>query len=245
MGAKHLRTLYEHFHFKTIDELEQLAKEHKIQSVKGFGPKLEAKIAKELRHLKQEGYRFLYSVIEPYAEQLKVYLQRAPTLTIVEIAGSFRRKKETVGDLDIVAAAKEPAAVIDYFVKFSEISEVVSAGKTRATIILKIGLQVDLRVVNEEFFCAALHYFTGSKAHVVTIQKMVQERGWKINEYGLLKRGAISLLEAILDIYSALGMRYIEPELREMRGEIEAAINNTLPNLVIQNELKRRYLYLL
>ena len=232
LGAKHIRTLYETLHFQTIDELEKLAKEHKIRNIKGFGPKLEEKIANGIRLYKQEGIRFLYSEAEPHAKELHQFLLKAPTIITVVIAGSFRRCKESVGDLDIVAAASQPDKVIDYFTKFIQVAHIVSKGDTRSTVVLNNGLQVDLRVVKESQFGAALHYFTGSKAHVVAIRKMAQEAGFKINEYGLFRGDSIIASENEAEIYNALGMDYIPPQLREDRGEIAVASKRNLPQLL-------------
>ena len=237
LGPKHIGALYNALHFHSIDELEQLAKEHKIRQIKGFGPKLEEKIANGIRLYKQEGIRFLYSEAEPYAQALYQYLLKAPTIINVMIAGSFRRRKESVGDLDIVASANDPAIVIGHFIQFKDVSEIISAGETRSTIVLKNGLQVDFRVVHDEQFGSALHYFTGSKAHVISIRKMAQELDLKINEYGVFKGDRNIASKSEVDIYNALGMDYIVPELREDRGEIEAAKNGTLPRLITHQEI--------
>ena len=238
LGAKHIKTLYQNLHFNTLEELQQLAKEHKIRTIKGFGPKLEEKIAKGLKLLKQEGIRFLYAQAEPYANELYKYLQIAPTIIRLEIAGSFRRKKETVGDLDIVASASEPQKVIEYFTKFPKVSQIISAGDTRSTIVLENSLQVDFRVVKDEHFGSALHYFTGSKAHVLEIRRMAQDLNLKINEYGLFSNDKNLASKDEADIYRAFGMEYIEPELRENRGELEAAKNGTLPKLIELDDIK-------
>ena len=238
LGAKHIKTLYENLHFNTVEELQELAKEHKIQTLKGFGPKLEEKIAKGLKLLKQEGIRFLYAQAEPYANELYKYLQNAPTIIRLEIAGSFRRKKETVGDLDIVASASNPQKVIEFFTRFPKVSQIVSAGYTRSTIVLDNSLQVDFRVVKDEHFGSALHYFTGSKAHVLEIRRIAQDLNLKINEYGLFSNDKNLASKEEADIYRAFGMEYIEPELRENRGELEAAKNGTLPKLIELNDIK-------
>ena len=238
LGANRVKTLYEKLHINTINELQKMAKEHKIRTLKGFGPKLEEKISKGLKFLKQEGVRFLYAEAEPFANELQEYLQNAPSIIKVEIAGSFRRRKETVGDLDILASAKEPEIVIDYFTKFPKIAEVISAGDTRSTVVLQNSLQVDLRVVKNEHFGSALHYFTGSKAHVLAIRKMAIEMGLKVNEYGIFKNGENLASKSEEEFYKVFNLDYIEPELRENRGEILAAKENKLPNLITLNDLK-------
>ncbi len=238
LGANRVKTLYEKLHVDTVAKLQKMAKEHKIRSLKGFGPKLEEKIAKGLKLLKQEGIRFLYEEAEPFANELKEYLQKAPGVIKVEIAGSFRRRKETVGDLDILASAKEPEIVIDYFTKFPKTAEVISAGETRSTIVLQNSLQVDLRVVKDEHFGSALHYFTGSKAHVLEIRKFAIDMNLKVNEYGVFKGSHNIASKTEEDVYKVFGLNYIEPEIRENRGEIEAARDGKLPNLVTLNDLQ-------
>ncbi len=238
LGANRVKTLYEKLHVDTVAKLQKMAKEHKIRSLKGFGPKLEEKIAKGLKLLKQEGIRFLYEEAEPFANELKEYLQKAPGVIKVEIAGSFRRRKETVGDLDILASAKEPEIVIDYFTKFPKTAEVISAGETRSTIVLQNSLQVDLRVVKDEHFGSALHYFTGSKAHVLEIRKLAIDMNLKVNEYGVFKGSHNIASKTEEDVYKVFGLSYIEPEIRENRGEIEAAREGKLPNLVTLNDLQ-------
>ncbi len=238
LGASRVKTLYEKLHINTIKQLQEMAKEHKIRKLKGFGPKLEEKIAKGLKFLKQEGIRFLYAEAEPFANELYHYLKKAPGIIKVEIAGSFRRRKETVGDLDIAASAKEPELVIDYFTKFSKVAEVISAGDTRSTVVLQNSLQVDLRVVKNEHFATALHYFTGSKAHVIALRKWAAEMGLKVNEYGIYKGVKKLALKDEKEFYKAFNLDYIEPELRENRGELKAAAEHRLPDLIAIDDIK-------
>ncbi|MEJ2637689.1 MAG: DNA polymerase/3'-5' exonuclease PolX, partial [Calditrichia bacterium] len=150
----------------------------------------------------------------------------------VEVAGSYRRQKETVGDIDILVTCKKGAQVMDSFVKYDDVEQVVSKGKTRSTVILRTGLQVDLRVVPQVSFGAAMHYFTGSKAHNIAIRKMGVKENLKINEYGVFKNEKRIAGRTEEEVYKQVGLPYIEPELREMRGEIEAAQKHKLPHLV-------------
>ncbi len=238
LGAKRVKILYEKLGITNENELKKAAKEHKIRELKGFGAKLEEKILNGLKLLKQEGIRFLYKDAKPYAISLVEFLKGAPTIIDVVVAGSFRRKKESVGDLDILATANKPKSVIDYFIRYSDILEVIVAGDTRATIVLKNNLQVDLRVVKSNSFGAALHYFTGSKAHVIKLRKIAQDMGLKINEYGIYKGDKLLASNSEKELYNLFDMQYIEPELRENRGELEAAKNNTLPELIKRGDIR-------
>ncbi len=156
----------------------------------------------------------------------------------VEIAGSFRRMKETVGDLDMLAVAAKSSPVMERFARYEEVKEVLSSGPTRSTVILKNGIQVDLRVLPQESYGAALQYFTGSKAHNILIRRMAQDQGLKINEYGVFRDEKRIAGETEESVYAAVGLPWIPPELREDRGEIEAARAGTLPRLVELADLK-------
>jgi DNA polymerase (family 10) len=237
LGPKRVKALYEQLHITDPNTLKQAAAEHKISALSGFGEKTEEKILKGLRLLKQEGVRHLFAEAEPIAKDLKRFLEKAPTLQSVEIAGSFRRRKETVGDLDILCTAKNPAKVIDYFTTYEKIAQVISAGDTRSTVVLKNALQIDLRVVESKSYGAALHYFTGSKSHVIAIREIAIERGLKINEYGVFKGKTAIASKSEEEVYASVGLQYIEPELRENRGEIEAAQKGTLPRLIEQKDI--------
>ena len=238
LGAKRVKILYQKLGITNEKQLKDAALKHKIRAIKGFGEKTEEKIINGLKLLKQEGIRHLYSFAKPFANDLILYLKQAPNILSVEMAGSFRRRKETVGDLDILATAKEPQDVINFFTKYHDILEVIVAGDTRATIILNNNLQVDLRVVKQDSFGSALHYFTGSKAHVIKIREMALDMGLKVNEYGVFKNGKSIASFSEEDIYRTFGMEYIQPELRENRGEIDAAKRGKLPNLIKQKDIK-------
>ncbi len=238
LGPKRVRLLYDKLHITDPDTLRQAAAEHKISQLPGFGPKTEAKILKGLRLLKQEGIRHLYAEAEPIVEELTAFLQKAPGILTIQAAGSFRRHKETVGDLDILCTAQNPAKVIDYFTTYPKIAEVISAGDTRSTVVLKNALQIDLRAVEQEHYGAALQYFTGSKSHSIALRRIAAEQGLKLNEYGLFRRGKIIAAKSETEIYQKLGLPYIEPELRENRGEIEAAQKGTLPRLITPDDIR-------
>ena len=154
------------------------------------------------------------------------------------VAGSFRRRKETVGDLDILATADDPDAVIRRFLAYGDVQTVVSKGPARSTVVLKTGLQVDLRMIAEESFGAALVYFTGSKAHNIAIRKLGQDQGLKVSEYGVFRGVARLAGRTEAEVYRALGLAWVEPELREDRGEVEAAAQDRLPTLLTLADIK-------
>jgi len=238
IGPKRAKVLYRELNIASLDALKKAAQKHQIRALKGFSEKLESKILKGTILAKKEGKRFMYSVAEPYAEVLEAYLKNFKGALQVIVAGSFRRRKETVGDLDILATSAHPALLIDYFVKYPDIKEVISRGDTRSTVILNNGLQVDLRCVQEESYGAALHYFTGSKSHNITVRIMARDRGMKVNEYGIFRgeKKIAGLTEE--EMYRTVGLDYIEPELRESRGEHRAAKAGTLPRLITEEAIR-------
>ncbi len=232
LGPKRIKTLHERLGITTLEDLREAAAREKIKQLPGFGKKLQELILKGVVLAKKEGRRFRWALAESYVTELTAYLKKAPGLEKVEVAGSFRRKKETVGDLDILVTAGEPSRVIEHFVRFQGVRNIISQGPTRSTIILRSDLQVDLRAVESESSGSALHYFTGSKAHNIAIRSLAQKAGLKINEYGVF-RGSQRIAGAEEnDIFKAVGLSFIEPELRENRGEIEASMAGRLPHLV-------------
>ncbi len=238
LGPKRVRELYEAFHITSLKDLANIAQSGEIYKLKGFGPKLVEKILKGITLAKKSGRRFRFDVAKPYAEDIKNYLQNFSGVLKVEVAGSYRRRKESVGDLDILAVAKNWDEVSDYFVKYPKVKEVVSKGETRSTVILNNDLQVDLRSVAMESYGSALHYFTGSKAHNIKIRKMAIDRGWKINEYGIFDGDKKIAGESESGMYETMGLCFIEPELREDRGEIEACLEGKLPKLIERGDIK-------
>ncbi len=238
LGPKRIKQIYDAFHITSLEELRKYAQNGELDKLPGFGPKLIEKILKGVKQLKKAGIRFLWADVEEIAGELREYLLKFKGVEIVQIAGSFRRRKETVGDLDILVIAEDYREVSEYFIKFPKVKEVHSAGLTRSTVFLENDLQVDLRAVSRENYGAALHYFTGSKAHNIEIRKMAIEMGMKVNEYGVYKGSEKIAGEDEEEVYKAVGLRYIEPELRENRGEIEASRENRLPKLVTKNDIK-------
>lgn len=238
LGPKRLKVLHDELGITGLEELKDAAAQHKIRELPGFGKKLEDLILKGVVLAKKEGRRFRWSLAESYVTEIVDYLKRASGLENVQVAGSFRRKKETVGDLDILVTALEPDKVIEHFVGFPGIKDVISQGRTRSTVILSSDLQIDLRAVDAESYGSALHYFTGSKAHNIAIRTIAQKAGLKINEYGIFKEERRVAGRQETDIFSAVGLPFIDPELRENRGEIEAARAGRLPHLISLRDIR-------
>jgi DNA polymerase (family 10) len=238
LGPKRVKTLHDQLGIKGLADLEAAARMGRIHDLRGFGPKIEERLLDALAHHVGAQPRLLLASVEEVAQDLVQHLRRGQGVGKVVVAGSYRRRKETVGDLDIVVTAEGGADVMDRFVRFEEVAEVLGHGRTRSTVRLRSGLQVDVRVVPEESYGAALHYFTGSKAHNIRVRGMGVERGLKINEYGVFRDDARIAGRTEEEVYAQVGLPYIEPELRENRGEIEAAVERRLPKLITLADLK-------
>lgn len=237
LGPKRVRMLWHELEVQTMEQLGRAARDGRVRGLPGFGPKTEAHIIDAIRRQQSKARRFKLAVAAQYAQGYVAWLREVPGPKQVEVAGSFRRMRETVGDLDILVTARDAAAVIERFAAYGEVAQVVSSGSTRAAVRLRSGLGVDLRVVPEVSYGAALHYFTGSKAHNVAIRRLGQGRGLKINEYGVFRGTKRIAGETEESVYRAVGLPYIPPELREDRGEIEAARQGTLPRLIELGDL--------
>lgn len=238
LGPKKVRTLYYELDIHNLEQLQRAARDGLIRQLAGFGVRSEAKILESIAALADTGHRFKLVFAARYAEPLVDYLKRGEGVGDVVIAGSFRRARETVGDLDILATARSGTAAIKHFIAYEEVKNVVSAGTTRATVMLRCGLQVDLRVVPQASYGAALYYFTGSRAHNIAVRRLAQKQHLKINEYGVY-RGSERIAGATeSEVLHAIGLPYIAPELRENRGEIEAAHAGLLPTLVELKDLR-------
>lgn len=238
LGPKRVKALYHDLDVQTIEQLYRAARDGRIRALPGFGEKTELNILQAVEAHASEAHRFKLAVAAQYGEALRTFLAAVPGVAQVEIAGSFRRMRETVGDLDILVVTTSPGAVMQRFTSYDEVAEVLSAGTTRASIILKCGLQVDLRVIARESYGAALQYFTGSKAHNIAIRRIAQKLGLKINEYGVYRGEARIAGDSEESVYRAVGLPYIPPELREDRGEIEMAHAGHLPQLVELGDLR-------
>ena len=239
LGPVRVRALFTKLHVRGIDDLRRVLANGRLSTVRGFGPKIREQLVQALgeRH-GTPAQRVPFSVATQYANPLKAFLESAPGVSRVEIAGSYRRGRDTVGDLDLLVCTTRGAAPIEALKGYRELRKLTAAGKTKASGILRNGLQVDVRVLEPESFGAALHYFTGSRDHNIHIRRRAQERGYKLNEYGLF-RGKKRIAGATEEeFYAALDLPWIPPELREDRGEIEAAHRHALPQLIETSDLK-------
>lgn len=249
LGAKKMKRLADALGIKTISDLKDAANTHRIRRLEGFGEKSEENIARAIVNYEKSHLRIPLGRALPLAEEiisaLKTELSsRTPEVELSKIiyTGSLRRLKETIGDIDILAEAKKGEAekMMDAFVTLPEVGQVISKGRTRSSVILKEGLGVDLRVVLPESYGAALQYFTGSKEHNIELRNIALREGYKLSEYGLYSKISEEQVagKSEKEIYRKLGLEYIVPELRENRGEIKAAIKNTLPELVDAGDLR-------
>jgi DNA polymerase (family X) len=238
LGPKRVKELHEKLHVTSAAELAEAVEAGRVEELKGFGPKIVEKIRAGLGRAERVERRLLLDEAESQATALVAYLQAGGGVRELEVAGSYRRRRETVGDLDILATCTDGAAVMGRFVAYPDVAEVLAQGPTRATVRLRGGLQVDLRAVEPDAYGAALLYFTGSKAHNVELRQLAQDKGLKLNEYGLYEgeRRVAAATEA--EIYRALGLDWIPPELREARGEIALAREHRLPRLVTLDEIR-------
>ncbi|MCP8322735.1 MAG: DNA polymerase/3'-5' exonuclease PolX [Candidatus Methylarchaceae archaeon HK02M2] len=238
LGPKTIKILYKKLSIKNLDDLERAAKKHKIRELGGLGKKTEEKILANIKFARKKKERNLLGYIIPISENLRNELNKSKFVDKVEITGSIRRKKETIRDIDILVITKKPEKIMDFFTSYDGVIRVVAKGKSKSTVKLKEGIQSDLRVIERKSFGAALMYFTGSKEFNVEMRRVAIKKGLKLNEYGLFKDGKQKVGKTEEEIFQRLGMTYIEPELRENRGEIEAALEGKIPKLIGYNELK-------
>ena len=238
LGPKRVRVLYHDLEIETLQQLSQAARKGRIRALDGFGKKIENAILEAVEAQAQKEKRFKIAEAKPYVDSLIDYLQKVPGVNDVVAAGSYRRCRETVGDLDILVTARKNSPVMDRFVEYDEVQKVISKGETRSSIVLRCGLQVDVRRVEQASFGAALQYFTGSKSHNIAVRRLGQQRGLKINEYGVFRFEKRVAGKTEASVYRTLDLPSIPPELRENRGEIEAARDRRLPNLIKLSDLK-------
>ncbi len=238
LGPKRVKTLFEELGIRDRAALEAAAKAGKLRGLPGFGEKVEQNVLKALATAEQWAGRMLLADAWPLAHALAERVAAVKGVKQAELAGSFRRRKETVGDLDLLVTGGDPERVMSAFAEHASVAEVLGRGETKCSVRLREGLQVDLRVVPEASFGAALLYFTGSKEHNIELRKLAIERGWSLNEYGLTHGEKVVAARTEESIYRALGLAWIPPELRESRGEIALAAADTLPELVTLEDLR-------
>ena len=252
VGPKKAKKLWESLGVTTIDELEVALKAGRVESLEGFGAISVAKILTSIEDLRRYSGRFLISKVDDLVEPLLAHMREAPDVERIEVAGSYRRRKETIGDVDLLVQAELPApAVMEHFTAFGSVERVVSAGDTRGSVVLRSGLEVDLRVIPDRSFGAALHYFTGSKEHNIAVRQIAQRQGLRVNEWGVFRvpegvdpddvgkeDGERVAGETESSVFEVLGMGWVPPVLRENRGEVKAALDDSLPDLVTLEDIQ-------
>ncbi|MFH0907001.1 MAG: PHP domain-containing protein [bacterium] len=265
LGSKKIKVLYRKLKIRSINDLEKAAKAGKISKLDGFGEKSQNNILQAIKLVKVGHGRFLIGHILPIARQITKELEKLPEVGKISIAGSIRRMKETSGDIDILITSLKPKPVMDFFIQMPDVVKVWTHGETKSSVRLKGGFDCDLRVIKNRSFGAALQYFTGSKDHNILIRRIAMKKGLKLNEYGVfsqpradhplagvkvatsasgvrhvsgLKSKKIIAGKTEKDVYNAIGLSYIEPELRTNTGELEAALDNNLPKIIGYNDIK-------
>ena len=240
LGPKTIMKLYKHLGVKNIEELEKAARQNKIQKIEGLGPVVEQNILRNIKFARKAKQRVPLGFALGSAEEIIKSLKTLKEVQQASIAGSTRRMKETIGDIDVLATSKNPAKVIDFFAKMSGTQSVLAKGSTKCSIRIKEGMQVDLRVIDDRIFGAGLLYFTGNQQHNIALRKIAISRGMKLSEYGLFDSKTNKRVAGRTEdeIYKKLGLNYIEPELREDEGEIQASRSNKLPKLIGYDDVK-------
>ncbi|ARS52193.1 DNA polymerase/3'-5' exonuclease PolX [Kushneria konosiri] len=238
LGPRRIRQLHEALGIDSLETLKKAARDGRIRALEGFGEKTEAGILKEAERLNDAPPRTRLDEAHRAADDLIAWLEHAKSAQRLSAAGSLRRGRETVGDLDILVSSEDGPAIMAHLMAYPEIAETVSHGKTKSTLRLHSGLQVDVRVVGDESFGAALYYFTGSRAHNIATRKMATDRGLRINEYGVYKGKQQLAGRTEEEVLAQIDLPWIPPELRENRGEIEAALEGTLPELVTLDDIR-------
>lgn len=248
MGPKRINTIYQQLNVNSLEELEQACKDDRVARIPGFGKKTQEKILQGLSFLSQHADRYLYDVAEAEAERIREALAAQPGVVRLQIAGSLRRRRETVKDIDMVLSVDDQAgsdvrsAIMDFFTSQPSVKAITGKGETKSSVILSSGIAMDLRLVGDSQFPYTLHHFTGSREHHIPLRRRALSMNMTINDYGLFKvedgKETLVPCKDEADIYRALQMDYVEPELREDMGEIEVAARHALPKLVQDSDLR-------
>lgn len=238
LGPKRIKLLYKKLKVKNRKDLEKAAKAGKIAKIKGLGTKVEQNILEAIGFVKTTGRRTLYAHTLPVALDMIAHIKKKATVSRIEYAGSLRRGKSTIGDVDILVTAKDARQVMDAVTAYDEVKKVLATGKTKTSVILDSGIQVDVRVLAKDQFGAGLLYFTGNKMHNITMRKLAITKGLKISEYGIFKGDRCIASKTEKECFKAVGLPYIPPELRQNNGEIEAAKQKKLPMLIEAKDLQ-------
>jgi len=238
LGMKKIKVLYENLGIKNLKDLERAAKKHQIAPLFGFGETTEKNILQGIEFLKTSHGRSLISEIKPVATLILEKLKKLPEVKKASLAGSLRRGRETIGDVDFLVVSKNPKKTMDFFIHLPGVKKVWGEGETKASVHMEGGYDMDLRVVPEKSYGSALQYFTGSQAHNIATRKIAIDKGLKLSEYGVFRGDKNIASKTEEDVYRALGLPYINPELREDQGEIDAALNKALPELLELKDIK-------
>jgi len=238
MGPRKVKILYQKLGIKNLKDLEKAVKAHKIAPLFGFGEKTERNILEGIEFVKRNKGRFLLEEILPTVKDVVAKIKNLKEVEQISVAGSLRRKKETIGDADILVVSKNAKKVMDLFVSLSDVEKVWGKGGTKASIRMRVGFDIDLRVVQAKSYGAALQYFTGSKDHNIVTRKIAIDRGLKLSEYGVFRGPKMIAGKTEEGVYKAIGLPFIEPELRENEGEVEAGLNGKLPKLVELKDIR-------
>ncbi len=238
LGPKTIKHAYDELNVRNLEDLKRVIEDGSLAQLRGMGPKKVENIRQSIELYFKMQDRIPLGEIYPLVEELKNWLSSSKYVNKIEVCGSYRRKKETVGDIDILCVSTHGREIIDKFVNHKDVTRVLAQGETKGSCIFNDRVQVDLRVVPEESFGAALQYFTGSKQHNVHLRTIAKQMGFKISEYGVFKDNIKVAGKKEEDVYSILGLDFIPPELREDRGEIEAALEHKLPELIEKTDIK-------
>lgn len=238
LGPKKIKVLYDELEITNIGELEYACKENRLIHLTGFGEKTQEKVLKGIEFFKRHKGEFLFGDVYQEAERIRQRLSTIVDPIWAEVCGSIRRRKEVVRDMDILVAAENHEKITSFFVSMPEVDQVLVTGETKTSVRMKSGIEADLRVVTRQEFPYALVYFTGSKEHNVRLRGIAKKKGWKLNEYGIFDGDNLVICKSEEEIYRALGLPYIPPELREDSGEIEAAEQDKLPSLVQHEDIR-------
>ena len=238
LGPKRINFLNKELGITNILELKQAIKENKLKELKGFGEKSQQNILESIAFVETSGLRYMLSEVQKDVSMILEKFKRLKEVEKIEVAGSYRRKKETIGDVDILIASSKPKKIMDEFTSFEGVSRVWGKGKTKTSLRMEKGFNIDLRVVPLGSFGSALQYFTGSKEHNVALRRLAISKGYKLNEYGLFKEGVLKAGRDEVGIYKKLGLQFIPPELRENRGEIEVGLKRKIPKLIELKDIR-------
>ena len=238
LGPKTLALAHKNLGVKNLSNLKKVIKDGSLSKLSQMGEKKVENIKKGIELYERSHARLSIAVAEQTASEIVAYLKKSTIVKNISPAGSLRRWKETIGDIDILVTGKDGSKIIQTFTKFPKTRRILSAGTTKGSIIIEGGIQVDLRIVEPKSYGAALQYFTGSKAHNIKLRNIAKSKGLKLSEYGVFRGKKMVAGKTEQEVYKILGLTYMPPELREDRGEVEAALNNKLPKLIEMKHIK-------